>query len=162
MKISFPVDHQLVLSFYVVFSCISAFFILCNSSIHTHVVYIIDKIWYDLSITFSLYIEGFQFLDLYLTNQILSSSIMTSSFVWNRILFLCPFHKILVSWVKVSWGFCKRDKQQLRVTMYCHWRGLRINLWRKSICNISLVPENKDKPHVFIGEERGWCFAFTR
>ena len=29
---------------------------------------------------------GFQFLDLYLSNRILSGSLMTSSFVWNQIL----------------------------------------------------------------------------
>ena len=46
---------------------------------------------------FAAYIAGFQFLDLYLTNQILSGSIMTSFFVWNQILLLCPFHKVLVS-----------------------------------------------------------------
>ena len=37
---------------------------------------------------------GFQFLDLFLLNKILSGSIMTSSFVWNQTLLLCPFHKV--------------------------------------------------------------------
>ena len=46
----------------------------------------------------SVPIAGFQFLDLYLTYQILTSSIMTSSFVWNEILLLCPFHQVLVYW----------------------------------------------------------------
>ena len=41
-------------------------------------------------------------------------------------------------------------------------RGLSISLWRKRTCNISLVPENKDKPRLFIGEIGGWYFAFTR
>ena len=45
----------------------------------------------------ALHIAGFQFLDLYSTYQILSSSIMTSSLVWNQILLLCPFHQVLVS-----------------------------------------------------------------
>ena len=43
------------------------------------------------------YTAGFQFLDLYSTYQILSSSIMTSSFVWNQILLLCLLYQLLVS-----------------------------------------------------------------
>ena len=50
-------------------------------------------------------IAGFQFLDLYLRNQILSGSIMTSSFVWSQILLLCPFHKVLENWENRSFSF---------------------------------------------------------
>ena len=43
-------------------------------------------------VTFSdMHTAGFQFLDLYLRNQILSGSIMTSSFVWNQTLFCILF-----------------------------------------------------------------------
>ena len=43
------------------------------------------------------YSGTFQFLDLQSRNQILSNSIMTSSFVWKQILLLCLFHQVLVS-----------------------------------------------------------------
>ena len=81
-------------------------------------------------------------------------SVMTSCFVWHQILLLCHFIRY---WFlgKGVLGFCKTDKQQLRVTMYCHWRCWRIKLWRT--CNISLV-----QLRLFIGEERERVFAFTR
>ena len=98
---------------------------------------------------------GFHFLNLYLTNQLMSSSIMTSSFVWNQILLLCPFHKVLVSWVKMSWGFEKEINSNWESPCITE-KGLRIKPWRKRTWFISLVPENKakDKSRPFIGEER--------
>ena len=57
-------------------------------------------------ITFVAHIAGFLFLDLYLSNPILFGSIMTSSFVWNQILLLCLFHKVLKFW-EVSLAFAK-------------------------------------------------------
>ena len=48
---------------------------------------------------------GFYFLDLYLTNQIMPGSIMISSFIWNQILLLCPFHVVRVSLEKMSLSF---------------------------------------------------------
>ena len=50
---------------------------------------------------------GFQFLDFYSSKPILSSSIMTSSFVRNQILLLHSFHKVPRNWEKISLGFAK-------------------------------------------------------
>ena len=56
-------------------------------------LYLLNVVWIGLT-----YIAGFQLLDLYSTYKILSSSIMTSSFVWNLIPLLYPFHQVLISW----------------------------------------------------------------
>ena len=61
----------------------------------------------------------FQFLDLYSTNQILSSSIMASSIVLNQILLLCPFHQVLVSWEQMSFSFDSTYHLLFSVIMYC-------------------------------------------
>ena len=105
------------------------------------------------------YYTGFQIVVLSRFRPVQSGLAMTSSI--NQIQLLRPFYKGRIIREKMSFGFCKRDKQQFRVTRYCHSTGLRINPRRNEFVNISLVCEFKDKSCLFMPEIGGQCFALT-
>ena len=94
----------------------------------------------------------FQIISPYWFELFPSGLAMTSSFVWIRILLLCPLHKELIIWEKMSLDICKRDKQRLRLFMYCNWIDVLVKPWRnlttvveKSFCYVTHIIMTKNE-----------------